>query len=321
MGKLLDDADVLRECKLDESEKVVHLFPKPRIVVKASTSNEPSSSDTTSSQHEPISSNIESDSGDNVNHDTHAHIPQIVLDDAMPSGIITTNELFEAQQRVKLLSFILLIISSMELLTLVTVFLGSDGSNGENADDYPPGDPTDYVTSLSSGYGSADGEQLRTWKQSDYADVVVSGLGVYVAMLGLKASTENTPELALRYFAGLVVVGFGWLGYYFYLSVSEGRKQQQNSNDPDGSGSESGSTAGDGSQAGGNVYANAAAGLLIPVMVWLTCFFRAWRFRVMLLEAQQDAFERHEEQHRQLQQDSTELALDQGEDPSLAEIV
>ena len=41
----------------------------------------------------------------------------------------------------------------------------------------------------------------RPWEKSDWFDLVVSGVGFYVATLGLKATTENTLVLASAYFA------------------------------------------------------------------------------------------------------------------------
>jgi len=317
-GRLLEDSKTLHESSLTDSETIVHLFPKPRMIIKPTTDNETqvSSAQSTSTQGD-ISSNSVSD-------DPQAHIPQIVVDDTLYSGIITTDELFEAQQRVKLLSFILLIISSMELLTLITIFLGPDDATGAGTDDLTPGNPTDYVPSTAYGYGGDD-EQLRSWRQTDYLDVIVSAAGVYVALLGLRASTENTPDLALKYFVGLIFVGVGWLGYYFFLSIIGVQKQQEDSATSNDAASGGDGSSGDNPSQGenaapppGSTYADAAMGLMLPMMVWLTCFLRAWQFRVMLLDAQRETLERHEEQHRHLRQQN---AAHEGGDLTLAEIV
>lgn len=270
MGKLLKNEETLRDSRITESDRIVHLFPKPKMIVKATQVEEDAEV---------------GDASDAEDAPAHAHIPQIVVDETFYSTIITTNELFEAQQRVKLLSFVLLIISSMELLTLVTIFLGPDVSGGNtsfNTDDVPPGDPTDYVSPTHHG---AEEEQMRSWRQTDYIDVVVSAAGVYVALLGLKASTENTPALALQYCLGLVGVGCAWLGYYFYVGVLDGTKNA----DSDVNERE--------------VYVNAATGLTIPCIIWVTCFIRAFQFRSMIIDAQREALERHEAQHRSLQGD------------------
>ena len=74
--------------------------------------------------------------------------------------ILSSTEVFEAQHRVKLLSFLLLIILSMELLTLLTMMMGmpADAGYGYN-DDIPPGDPTDTTPPRGGGgAGGAGGE-------------------------------------------------------------------------------------------------------------------------------------------------------------------
>eukprot|EP00957_Ditylum_brightwellii_P150464 11457477-Ditylum_brightwellii.AAC.1 len=118
MGKLLsDDSKTLKDYGVEEDGKIVHLFPKPNIVMVPSTSD------------------AEGECGGNStgvgrsNSSTGAHVPQIILDAEEANRqtqirILSSHEIFEAQNRVKLLSFILLIWCSMELLTLFTIFLG-----------------------------------------------------------------------------------------------------------------------------------------------------------------------------------------------------
>ena len=289
MGKLLQDSQTLRESNISKSECVVHLFPKPNVVVMSPNVTDGSTCPTT---HEPTSGNQANYAIPTEEEEViAAHIPQIIIDhDAMQHSytIFTSNELYEAQHRVKLLSFILLIISSMELLTLFTIFLAPPVPPDDSDDNIPPGDPTDYTNPTNS----AD-IQYRTWRQTDYVDVFVSVAGVYVALLGLRASTENTLAGSKKYFFGLVAVGLSWLGYYFFLGVMDGKKmqqeQQEKQNDQDG-----GDANDDDSlmTPGGNIYTETLVGLTLPVAVWIICFLRAWQFRSLIAEAQREAEER-----------------------------
>eukprot|EP00586_Coscinodiscus_wailesii_P004495 CAMPEP_0172487776 /NCGR_PEP_ID=MMETSP1066-20121228/17000_1 /TAXON_ID=671091 /ORGANISM="Coscinodiscus wailesii, Strain CCMP2513" /LENGTH=304 /DNA_ID=CAMNT_0013254597 /DNA_START=53 /DNA_END=964 /DNA_ORIENTATION=+ len=179
MGKLLQDDKILRDYGINDNETIVHLFPKPTVVITDTAAS--------SNQNENQQTNATT-TDDDANRG--AHVPQIILDaeEARRTNsmvIFSSTEMFEAQHRVKLLSFLLLVISSMELLTLVTLMLGVPEGSGVDDDVIPPGDPTD------SPY-NANQMQMRQWRQSDYADLAISSLGFYVATLGIKATAENT---------------------------------------------------------------------------------------------------------------------------------
>mmetsp|Transcript_34757 Transcript_34757/g.51029 ORF Transcript_34757/g.51029 Transcript_34757/m.51029 type:complete len:396 (-) Transcript_34757:476-1663(-) len=265
MGKLLGDDETLREQNLSSSEKIVHLFPKPNVIL---ANAEDVSLTRPESPQEATSSDLDS-----------AHIPQIYADPIADSHlIVTTNELFEAQHRVKLLSFLLLIICSMNLLTLITIFLSPDG---DSADDTPPGDPTDYATPNQD-------DEMRNWQKSDYFNIVLNAAGFQVALIGLRASTENTFLLSTKYLIGLIGVGVAWLGFYFYLDVEE-----INTKKDDADGEDTGEAVDD-----GNVYFDAMLGLTLPTIVWFICFLRAWQFRALIREAEQEAEERQRELHQ-----------------------
>lgn len=291
MGKLLQDSQTLRESNIFQSECIVHLFPKPNVVLlppnaaaadgrdgalcAATDGGEPS--DRAGNQATQTDTEVVS-----------AHIPQIIIDqDSMQHSytIFTSNELFEAQHRVKLLSFILLIISSMELLTLFTIFVAPPVPDNNSDDNVPPGDPTDYTNPTAS-----SDIQYRPWRQSDYIDLIVSMAGVYVALLGLRASTENTVAGSKQYFITLLAVGIMWLGYYFYIGIAKQEEDHDKQQDEDGAnnGNENNATT-----SGGNIYMQTLVSLTLPIAVWLICFYRAWQFRSLIVEAQREAEERH----------------------------
>jgi ubiquitin-like protein Nedd8 len=271
MGKLLQDEKTLGECGIDASDKIIHLFPKPNVVINASTA----SGDEESSGAQSNESNNPS----GRRRGEGAHVPQIVLDAEEASRrsqilILSSQEIFEAQHRVKIFSFLLMIITSMELLTLMTLYAGVDqdpyGTGSEHGE-IPPGNPTDAPPSTSNTM------QIRTWQNSDYADAVISAFGFYVSLLGIKATTENTLLLAKRYLGCLVVAGIASNCYYFYLNVQQMEKNAQ----------ERSQTIDDTSLYGGSF-----VGILLPLTVWMLCIIRAYQFQMLIREAETEAEER-----------------------------
>ena len=122
MGKMLQDDATLDECGINASEKIVHLFPKPNVVINNHDNGDDGNYQSTSNNNGNGDNNVGTDEGG-------AHVPQIVLNAEEASRrsqilILSSTEIFEAQHRVKIFSFLLMIISSMELLTLMTLFVG-----------------------------------------------------------------------------------------------------------------------------------------------------------------------------------------------------
>ena len=269
MGKLLQDSQLLKDYGIDGDEKIVHLFPKPQVVINSTASDE-------AGEERPSSPSSENG----------AHVPQIVVD-ADEAGnrsqlmILSSHEIFEAQHRIKLLSFFLFVICAMQLLTLFTLLAGvppspEDGNgnqNGFSGGNIPPGDPTDSFNHQ----GSNDPTKIRTWQNSYYFDLLICSLGLYVSTLGIKAATENTVPLAKQYFSLLLVTGISWLVYNYYFRVCEEREEAHlDQKDVPNS----------------YIYSQALIGLSLPTCVWLFCFFRAFQFTRLLEDAQQEAEER-----------------------------
>jgi len=267
MGKLLMDSKTLEESGIAQSDVIVHLFPKPNVVIN-------------SSNHE-VADTDEADGGENnaTNSDaTGAHVPQIVLDADEAARrsqilILSSHEIFEAQHRVKIFSFLLMIITTMELLTLMTLYIGVDddypGSSGGM--ETPPGNPTDMTPTNNNGMA------IRTWQDSDYADALISGFGFYVSLLGIKATTENTLQLARRYFVCIVIAGIANNMYYYYLNLNQMKKtaEERDQNLDDAS-----------------LYGGSFVGVLLPLTVWTMCILRAYQFQVLIREAEVEAQER-----------------------------
>jgi len=268
MGKLLQDDATLSECGINASEKIIHLFPKPNVVINNDNGEDGNYQSTTNNNG----------SGDNEGTEGGAHVPQIVLDAEEASRrsqilILSSTEIFEAQHRVKIFSFLLMIISSMELLTLMTLFVGVQAEDNPygGSGEVPPGNPTDPPTP------SSQTMQIRTWQNSDYADTVISAFGFYVSLLGIRATTENTLQLAKQYFACITVAAIASNCYYYYLNVQQEEKfAQQNNKTIDEH----------------QLHTDAFVGILLPLTVWALCVIRAYQFQTLIREAEREAEER-----------------------------
>ena len=268
MGKLLQDDTTLNECGIDASEKIIHLFPKPNVVINNDNGDDGNYQSATNNDG----------NGDGEGNEGGAHIPQIVLDSEEASRrsqilILSSTEIFEAQHRVKIFSFLLMIISSMELLTLMTLFVGgqAEGNPYGGSGEMPPGNPTDPPPP------SNQTMQIRTWQNSDYADTVISAFGFYVSLLGIKATTENTLQLAKQYFACIIVAAISSNCYYYYLNVQQEEKfAQQNNKTIDER----------------QLHNDAFVGILLPLTVWALCVIRAYQFQTLIREAEQEAEQR-----------------------------
>lgn len=267
MGKLLLDSKTLEESGIRESDVIVHLFPKPNVVIHSTQGERSTDEDRTNNDNHTPS---------HTTQQNGAHVPQIILDPDEAARrsqilILSSQEIFEAQHRVKIFSFLLMILTSMELLTLMTLYVGVDDDYpGSNSAETPPGNPTDVVPNSS-------GVNVRTWQDSDYADAVISGFGFYVSLLGIKATTENTLQLARRYFVCLLVAGIASNAYYYYVNVHQMTMTAEERNE----------TLDDATLFGGSF-----VGILLPLTVWTMCIVRAYQFQLLIREAELEAQER-----------------------------
>jgi len=194
MGRLLSEAmngETLKSIGI-QTGMTVHLFPKPRVV--------------STSKDQAVNDEAENDGSRNGGEDSAgagAHVPTIRFnrDESNSSGsIVQTIEIFESAQKIKMLAFILLLVSVMELLTLFSVAIGSGGrgydENSTNSSDpgldgnsyiddtldngvtLDPGDPTDYAITNDSHYNT---DSTREWRTLDYFDLALSCSGLYVS--------------------------------------------------------------------------------------------------------------------------------------------
>lgn len=256
-GKLLVDESSLHESGIVSDGVIVHLFPKPRVVVRRG--NDDAATETNGgNSSDNVNNNENNTDGTNTNG---ARVPTIVLnaDEAERRSqilVLGSPDYLEAQNNVKLFSFMLLIISSIELLNLLAIAMGvpqdqsgatggasPDGSsyNGgpftDNVDDditFPPsfdgqhnGTNGGTNSSTSSGGNPYDPTAIdpaaaliyQTWSNLSYIDLFVSIAGVYVACLGIKASNDNQLRVAKFYLYGTCLTAAGWLIYNYIISL------------------------------------------------------------------------------------------------------
>ena len=358
------DADVEEHHTL---EFIIHLFPKPRVVVVDETNDETDGlkkKKKTASSGNDTDGNATADGDDDDDEEAGgtgggggAHIPQIILNaqEAQQRGtilVLGSAEIGEAQNNVKFLSLLLLFVCSMRLLALASIATAPDSTittpGGYNATNHtshhyhhymnntssnsnnnammgpssyyddggefgpsPNGGDMDYALGGGAGGGSNgyQDEPTRPWQTSDWFDLIVSVIGFYVATLGLKATTENTLKLATSYLVGVFVTGILWNIWNIFVYAVFVRDETQwdhNASNNDSKDDHSGGGGGGGNGSCGSDedddevitlsiddYVTVAFFMVaMPMMVWVWCCVRAYQFRHLIQEAEQDAAER-----------------------------
>ena len=250
MGRLLDDETTLQDCGITESGKIIHLFPKPNVVIDNEETGTDNGEDNTEGQ---------------------AHVPEIRLNSEDLSRqseilVLSTHEAYETVNRVRLLSFLLLVYFSMETLRDLSMWVSRVDEPDENTV-YPPGDPTD-----TSPPGEMNPGDLPPWQNRDYFSLAISLLGMYVATIGIKSTTEHIPSLARRFIVLLTILLLSWNVFYFYVYVNDLQSRPEVNDD--------------------KVYTEALFAISLPLFLWVTFYIRAYQFYNLLREAEIEAGER-----------------------------
>jgi hypothetical protein len=310
---------------------IVHLFPKPRVVVVPDGSSSSSAAAAMSAETDEEMAHTTTTTTNNNN--TSARVPTIVLsnEEAEQRGqilVLGNLDYLEAVNNVKLFSFMLLIVSTIELLNLLSILMGENGdysygrtdnttSFNNNMSDhnhhpyiqpedddlfhddisFPPGPPDrSHPTNYSSAFNStsSSGNSLypedpaaaiyQTWSTLSWLDLIVSTFGVYVAVLGLRASNDNRLSMARLYLMGLVITAIGWLGYNYMITVQVDEAVAESIH--------TSSSETDDDEEEDDVYGQAFQVMVLPAMIWCLCIFRAWQFQYLLSEAELEAAER-----------------------------
>lgn len=370
-GALLNDATLLSTAGIVAPNTLVHLFPKPRvIVVNNNNTNSNNTTNASNISHDPSFGSTPTPT-DSATTNEGARVPTIVLDQAEADRrgdilVLSSMDYMEAVNNVKLFSFMLLIVSSMELLSLLAIFLGdgapplqqtTQSAYSTGSSSSPPNsnalDPYDALTPFSmhddffpddddkdnknnaadDAYDSShtpnesnnhpsihnnnsnhtlNGDTtsgaldpvymlLEQWTPLKYVDVLLSLLGIYVALLGIRASNENCIQTARRYWIGTAVVALLWLAYNYTFSLHYDEAVQdeleQGLHTPYTEQFETMSGGGDGGSLVMDVYNMALEAMILPALVWGLCIFRAWHFHHLLAEAEAEAAARIAAEH------------------------
>lgn len=280
-GRMLtNDDQTLEECKLDTNDLIVHLFPKPRVVVTASK--------TVSNEETQTMNPNADDDGDSgiVDEDQNgAHIPSIVIDQEEQDRrgqilVLGSVEIAESQNNVKMLSLLLVMICAMRLLALFSIAMGAvDEPASHNYHNHT----ADYSNSDFNDDKIVQEFETREWETQDWYDMLVSGIGFLVGTLGMQATTENTSQLATQYWIGTIIAGIGWnlwnvFEYYNFYEDQLDRQNEPNVDEPP--------------LTRDDLITVAFFTIAMPLFVWFMCCVRAFEFRRLILEAEEEAAER-----------------------------
>jgi len=297
-GQMLQDDDETLEHLGIASKTIVHLFPKPRVVIQSAPEEEHQND-----------GNTDANDSDGDDDDEGARVPTIVLNEREAESrsqilVLGSADYIEAQNNVKLFSFMLLIISSIELMNLLAVAMGVPQEDEDEHGMASTNDPYDITidddifpsTSPGDDAGAAANMTLASnpsmggsgqgpaWTAANYVDLVISLAGVYVGIMGLQATSLNTLSLARRYMIGTVLTGIGWMAFNFVMTydldkAAEKEREENHSDDAllfdDG-----------------DIRWQAISVMVLPGMVWFLCCLRAWQFQHLISEAEVEAEER-----------------------------
>lgn len=276
-GRMLDDSRTLKDMGITENDVIIHLFPKPRVVLtNSSSSREPTHVANSSTDHQ---SNEEGGG---------AHIPQIILDEEEQERrgqilVLGSHEITEAQNNIRMLSLLLGTMCLMRLLSLVSIASGSE-EMPVSGDDFAPseGGGMDDVTN----HTTAPEYEVRSWENQDYFDLVVSSVGFYVARLGMKAAIENTSRLATQYLIGTLIAGILWNAWNVLAFVDFVREEEAPPDD------DNAQFTNDEQLTSEDFRTIAMFTILMPLGVWVLCCARAYEFRHLIEEAELEAAQR-----------------------------
>lgn len=322
-GRLLTDDSTLEDAGITKDNIIIHLFPKPRVVVlsddnkRSGGNNSTTNSTCGSNVHDEIS-----DEDDDNNISSGAHIPQIIIDadeaDRRSSILVLGSPHFvEAQNNVKLLSFLLLVFSSFELLNLFATLMGVPEEEQEQGSLYddtlfsiPTMPPTENITMAmnnTTSYYSDSNPEMLTWHMYHNFDLIISAVGFWVAMVGIQATNENTILLAKKYMYGTFIVGVAWMIYNYIRSVQidqeiEGKREEDratrfgNETHHDNYTDDMFTPMND-----SDIYAQSFQVMLLPAIVWILCCVRAWQFHYLLSEAEREAEDRIQDSNNDIE--------------------
>jgi uncharacterized membrane protein YgcG len=273
MGKLLQEDKTLEEQGITLDGSIIHLFPKPNVII--SNCNADDDNDNDANTLSPTGLPPLNNEGGGSNGGGGAHVPQIVLNSAEVSQrsqilVLSSHEAYEAMNRVRLMSFLLLAYCTLQILRDVTEYLTPpDDTTGGII---PPRDPTD---TSSSTYNEENA--LPQWQNRDYVELAISALGVYTALLGMKATTEHVGSLARKFIILLGILGASWTLFTPYCHIIDNLELEKALGESD---------------EGHLALHVSLLETTLPFFLWVLFYMRAWIFYAFIREAEQDAADR-----------------------------
>lgn len=283
MGQLLQDDKLIADHNIINGS-IVHLFPKPNVVITEANangnSNRSSGSQGNSNFNFSTNGSPHNSNGDNEGGSTtsssRAHVPQIIMDSNEVNRqssilILSTHEAYETMHRIRLLSFLLLMYSSIHMLRDISMYIAPPMNDPRQNIIIPPGDPTD--TSMPGIADNDYDEELPQWQNRDYIEMAICAVAVYVALLGMKVTSELLSlGLVRRFSILLLLLGISWNWYLFdtYVDQLKARESQED-------------------YADGKVFSDALMAIALPFMLWAMFFLRAVQFYLLVKEAEDDS--------------------------------
>lgn len=284
MGQLLQDDKLIADHNIVNGS-IVHLFPKPNVVITEANANGNSNSNRSSGSQANSNLNFSTNgsphnsnnnNGGSATPTSGAHVPQIIMDSNEANRqssilILSTHEAYETMHRIRLLSFLLLMYSSIQMLRDISIYIAPPMNDPRQNIIIPPGDPTD--TSMPGIAENDYDEELPQWQNRDYIEMAICAVAMYVALLGMKVTSELLSlELVRRFSVLLLLLGISWNWYLFdtYVDQLKARESQED-------------------YADGKVFSDALMAIALPFMLWAMFFLRAVQFYLLVKEAEDDS--------------------------------
>lgn len=324
MGKLLNDDDTLEKSGIKQSGVIIHLFPKPNVVISSTDTNSDNEDGRNNNNTNPTSSTSATTTNNQDEENNEAHVPTVVLNAEEAERrqnmlIFTSDDAQETLNRARLLCFILALhcilellldIRWIELMRQIQQYINSDACNNTSDDDFdddalPPGigDGTMGLSGGSDGsisyYGSStvnpDPCTYAHYFNFDAADdpgVVKTLSIIYVCsalinMFGIYVATIGFQVTSLHPVSSLPGQSLRQTKKYFALLLLVGTFWN---------GLKLFSLIYIGQETGSSGYTgHAIMAMLWPFFAWCFCYLRAWQLRRVMEEAESEARDRRNE--------------------------
>uniref|UniRef100_A0A7S3KY54 Ubiquitin-like domain-containing protein n=1 Tax=Amphora coffeiformis TaxID=265554 RepID=A0A7S3KY54_9STRA len=313
-GRMLCDEKTLAEEKIAD-KMIVHLFPKPRVLIQDAAGKSMSRGNSTAGE------TTDTNAREGDEEEGGARVPTIIMnaDEAQQRSqilVLGSSDYLEASNNVKLFSFMLLIISSIELINLLALALGvpQEDPNSSYNNNYDSGDDDIFPSEDGGGMNNntvtpGGSHEMAEWNMGNTFDFIISAMGVYVAIVGLKATTLNTLRLARTYLTGTFLTGIGWCLFNYVMTYKLDKEMAENHEE---------SRDGMPPMSDDDLAWQALTVMVLPCMVWMLCCLRAWQFQYLLREAEQEAEDRIRSELANITGDSNGNPGDEGTLPAEA---